>query len=195
MTFLAAPGWQITCSVPQPLVTALFARDVLGLEVSVRPALPPVEPVVTPRAPLSGPPARTAADEWDTWWSRTLRYALETGRRRIPPEPESVLAAALNPYRADARDWSEQRKHEIATLLNGRCVASAERGAVRAARRSLGQRRLRGLDLRVLVLPVGGDNAWRVSANGFIVSQRLRSDDAAFQDWLTRMIGDLVEAG
>lgn len=213
-------SWGIRIDEPQPLVIALFVRDVSGLK-SRHIWLPHAVPA-TPRA--NGEGSEDAARQWDLWWDRALLFDWDMEEQSqeqlttlwwTPPDFDSLrstpaLQEVVARHFSDAVAWSHDRKREHVELMIGapdtgplnpgpraQGLLQSTRGPLFESRlvadleRHLG-RRARPFQLRITEIPVAGKELWQLDPHHVLLTAELLRDSDEYRRRITPVLQALL---
>lgn len=189
------PPWMMRVQCPYRLMIGLFVRDAAGLNPPAAIDLPRLVPDVELRASLAPLAVPAASEQWARWWRRELArqegpergFAVPDARYGDGEELDALVHACLD----DARRWSADRKREVSEAHLSSGYPDVESELVRAVEEEVG-REARPFRLDITELPVAGTAGWRVSEGHVVVSHALRTDAAAYREWLAPVVRDLV---
>ena len=218
MDLIGTRSWKIGTDEPQSLLFALYVRDVCGLQPSLEPAIPRLEPAV-PAAPVA-PGGAVASEQWASWWQLLLegggfwtddkrpaglpqltqdpeiQRLFYWGSRFAPPDFQGLadmpeLRELVRRCFDAAREWSESRHHEFASLTSLRRRGSPESDIVRTVESALG-RTVQPFALDIRVLPVASTQGWRLTPSRALVTEALYREPATYRAWLQPIIEELA---
>ncbi len=191
-------GWSMNTDVPQPLLTALYIRDIAALSPDVEPAIAPLIPKVASTENISSEVRLTASAQWGRFWQRLLDGDARTWHREYKPPAFSGLddspelqGLARTHYSAGWR-WSEARRNEFFFMAWGptrrdqvevELIKQAEEGRGHPASY---------FELDTTILPIEGIQAWRLSDARLLVTIGLYLDPPAYREWVRPIIHELV---
>ena len=190
-------SWQISTDQPQHLVIGLFIRDVAGVP-SRHSWLPPASPAV----PRAGDPAPdVAGQQWDDWWNQAVLEEYQADGAVWPPDLsswwtppafESLHAAPelqeiVAAHFLDAVRWSNDRHQEHGATMQSSVGALFETKLVRSMERAQA-RTARPFHLRITVIPVLGQQLWRLRPDHVLVSSALLRDTVQHHQQLVPVV-------
>ncbi len=219
MELVGTTSWRINTDEPESLIHALYVRDAAGLRPQIEPAIPPLEPAVSPGGEMS-PADSMASAQWGAWWQRLLegggswpqdkshsdlaKFDEDPEIQRLfywwpqylPPDfaglsPSPELQSLVRKHHQAAQLWSEARKHEFVALATARERVSLEWEVVRTIEGGLG-RKARPFEFDIRVLPVAAVQAWRLSSSRALVTRALFKERSAYREWLRPIIQELA---
>jgi len=200
---------------------ALYVRDASGLQVSMVPPLPALDPSVQPEFDVLVSD-RAVSSQWAAWWVRlldgggfwpdhvaptdfvTARQDPDVDRlfywrsRYVGPnfpglEASPELQSLARKHNDAATSWIGERRSEFATLS----IDRSRRGLdpvgeiVRSLEHDL-DRPIRPFRCDIRVLAVEGSSGWLLSPSRAIVTMNMWKDVDAYSAWLRQVIRALV---
>jgi hypothetical protein len=200
-----AERWDLTVGQLEALSVALYVRDVLRLHPHTSPTIPAVEPPADGHDHPISPDVDGLGREWERWWEDLIaecgapggmgRLVTWNSDQDLVVQRRPSLYAAAAGILPEAQRWAEQQRLQFAASRRSARVRGrpgptgleVERRALdRATRRRWWRRR--PLVVRIVVLPVGASQAYRISPNLFLVTARLVLDSEAYGDWLNAQL-------
>lgn len=199
----AAPEWLIREDAGQPVLLALYLRQVLGIR---SPEELPHLRGIPPRANDRGDEAQALLErQWRQYWAMTVEpqahpspvpLDLVDGFETLlalPAEGADELRAAVIPHAAEALAFSQsanaryRRDASHGTGTAYRAYASA----IAEYERQVG-RRAHSFELNVQVLPLTQRGVWWIGSLTIAVTDGLRGDVAAFDAAIHPIIAELA---
>lgn len=203
-----APQWLIREDASQPVLLALYLRQVLGIR---SPDELPHLRGIPPRSAEHGPGQRDQETQsllerqWREYWAMTVEPTahpspvpldLVDGFETLvalPEEGSDVLRRAIAPHAAAALAFSQsehERYRKVAAAKPGvsyRAYASA----IAEHERQVG-RRAHSFELNVQVLPLAQRGVWWIGSLTIAVTDGLRGDVVAFDEAIHPIIAELA---
>jgi hypothetical protein len=191
-------GWSMSTDVPQPLLTALYMRDIAALSPDVEPAIAPLVPKVESTEKISSKVRLKASAQWGRFWQLLLDGDAFTWHREYKPPGFSGLndsaelqGLARMHYSAGWR-WSEPRRNEFFNMASGPATRDqVEVDLINEAEQERGHPASHfRLDTRIL--PIEGIQGWRLADARVLVTSGLYLDPFAYREWMRPIIRELV---
>ncbi|MEO8219973.1 MAG: hypothetical protein ABI563_04230 [Specibacter sp.] len=203
MHHTGGPGWRITMDTCSPMLTALYIRDVAGLDGAGTPALSHVAPTVRPAdhsmltSGVGG--AEALRDQWEVWWNRLLANFPDNQQKLTPPDfPELAGMPALqrvaHAHYGAAVTWSREQAQLYALMAAQRETLGGHKilaDLVENRELELG-RRAREFTLSIVEVPLAEQRAWFIEPNRLIMSSHLLDDPQAFCSYVQPVVELLV---
>ena len=198
-----APEWLIREDAGQPILLALYLRQVLGIRSPEE--LPHLRGIPARANDRSAQAQETLEEQWRAYWAMTvepqahpsavpLELVDEFGTSlALPTEGADALRAAVTPHAAEALAFSQsahERYRREASHSTG-TTYRAYAGAIAEHERQVG-RRAHAFELNVQVLPLGQRGVWWIGALTIAVTDGLRGDVAAFDAAIHPIIAELA---
>ena len=198
-----APEWLIREDASQPVLLALYLRQVLGIRSPDElPHLRGIPPRVNDRSEEA---QSLLERQWREYWAMTVEPAAHPSPVplelvdgfatlvALPSEGSDVLKAAIMPYAGEALAFSQSaheryRKDSAAKPgVSYRAYASA----IAEHERQVG-RRAHSFELNVQVLPLTQRGVWWIGSLTIAVTDGLRGDVVAFDAAIHPIIAELA---
>lgn len=198
-----APEWVIREDAGQPVLVALYLRQVLGIR---SPDELPHLRGIPPRANDRSDDAQALLErQWREYWAMTVEPTahpspvpldLVDGFQTLvalPTTGSEVLIAAITPHAADAIDYARHAHERYRSDSAGKPGVSyrAYAGAIAEHERRVG-RRAHSFELNVQVLPLSQRGVWWIGSLTIAVTDGLRGDVAAFDTAIHPIIAELA---
>ncbi len=196
------PEWVIREDAAQPVLVALYLRQVVGIRS-------PEELPALRRVPTGAERAEAAQAqlerEWREYWAMTVEpqahpspvpLELIDGFETLvalPVEGSRTLREAIAPHAEDAIDFARHAHGRYARDAAARPGVSyrAYASAIAAHERTVG-RRAHSFELNVQVLPLAQRGVWWIGSLTVAVTDGLRGDVAAFDAAIHPIIAELA---
>ena len=203
MHHTGGPGWRITMDTCQPMLMALYLRDVAGLAGAGTPALCHVAPAVKPadHTMLTATVGGTDAlrDQWGVWWGRLLANFPDTQPTLSPPDfPELAGMPALqrvaHAHYGSALTWSREQAQLYTMMAAQRENLGAHKilaDLVQNREMELG-RSARDFTLAIVEVPLAEQRAWFIEPNRLIMGSHLLDDQETFRSYVQPVVDLLV---
>lgn len=196
------PGWRITMDIYQPMLVALYLRDVAGLEGAGHPALSHVAPSVraADHSMLTSELGGKAAlrDQWELWWGQLLQNFPRVQQLTAPDFPELAGMPALQlvtrAHYGSAMSWSRERAQQYALMVAQRETLGGHKilaDLVQNREMELG-RNARDFTLTIVEVPLAEQRAWFIEPNKIIMSSHLLDDHEVFCSYVQPVVEQLV---
>ncbi len=198
-----APEWLIREDAGQPVLLALYLRQVLGIRSPDE--LPPLRGI-PPRVNERDDEAQALLErQWREYWAMTVEPQAHPSpvpldlvegfdtMLALPSEGAEVLQAAIVPHAAEALAFDQsahagyRRDANPGTGTAYRAYASA----IAEHERQVG-RRAHSFELNVQVLPLAQRGVWWIGSLTIAVTDGLRGDVAAFDAAIHPIIAELA---
>jgi hypothetical protein len=201
------------CGEPRLLLLALYVRDAAGLDATAEPPVARLEPAV---AAVGEAAPEAAAAQWTAWWSHlvasesavhramqdaaggmpSVRIMAEHHQGFAPPGFEALrdspeLRELVARHFMDAQAWRDERNRESMQYSTNPNRVDVEWEVVKEAEWLLG-RRARPFRLQVSILPVSGDQSWRVAEDHLLVTRPRYLDTEAWRQDLALVVTELA---
>lgn len=198
------PEWVIREDAAQPVLVALYLRQVLGIRSPEE--LPALRRVPPPLVDERTDAARELLErEWRSYWALTVEpqahpspvpLELVDGFGTLvalPVEGADALRAAIGRHADDAVDFARLAHDRYARESAARPGVSyrAYASAIAAHERVVG-RRAHSFELNVQVLPLAQRGVWWIGSLTVAVTDGLRSDVVAFDTAIHPIIAELA---
>ncbi|GAB3616868.1 hypothetical protein GCM10027416_14250 [Okibacterium endophyticum] len=189
--------WQVTEDCPWDLLLALAFRELARLQNECASSLPAVSPALAP-VPLDGIDRSVLAAQWQGWWTGIVRRETRPFISQVRPPHFGVFDRALElqelVYRSydAAAEWAGERHNEYLKAVSGREHPLADVYELVLRRQHELRRQSGSFRLDLNVLPLDQKGAWVVAPDTVVVSEQLRDDHNAFQEWLRPVVVALV---
>jgi hypothetical protein len=198
-----APEWLIREDAGQPILLALYLRQVLGIR---SPDELPHLRGIPPRANDRTEEAQALLErQWREYWAMTVEptahpspvpLELVDGFETLialPAEGAAVLRAAITPYAAEAVAYSQSAHSRYAKDAAAKPGVSyrAYASAIAEHERQVG-RRAHSFELNVQVLPLTQRGVWWIGSLTIAVTDGLRGDVVAFDAAIHPIIAELA---
>ena len=175
----------------EPLVVALFVRDVMHLSIDRSVPIPrlspaPVQDYVAPSAGVSG-----LERQWLQWWKEIVRLADASFRDSNAPIDYVAPLNALPELKEyaekvldDARGWRAGKVDASASWRNALSPDFLPPLAMRMVKMLLRREDREAFrNVAFAVVPVDEKSGWSLSPGLYVVSADLVSDREAFENW------------
>lgn len=203
MAGTGAPEWVIREDASQPVLLALYLRQVLGIR---SPDELPHLRGIAPRANDRAEDAQALLErQWREYWAMTVEpqahpspvpLDLVDGFETLvalPVEGSDVLRAAIAPHAAEAVAFSQSAHSRYAKDAAAKPGVSyrAYASAIAEHERQVG-RRAHSFELNVQVLPLSQRGVWWIGSLTIAVTDGLRGDVVAFDAAIHPIIAELA---
>ena len=195
-----APEWVVREDAGQPVLVALYLRQVLGIR----------SPQELPHLRDIPPGVRSEYDDtatldrlWLTYWEMTVEPQAHTSPVplelvdgfdmlvALPVEGFAELQAAIAPHGADAVAFARAAHARYRAGLGTGASYRAYASAIAEHERAVG-RRAHSFELNVQVLPLTQRGVWWIGALTVAVTDGLRGDIVAFDAAIAPVIADIA---
>ncbi|GAA5201252.1 zinc-binding alcohol dehydrogenase [Microbacterium jejuense] len=198
-----APEWLIREDAGQPVLLALYLRQVLGIRSPEE--LPQLRGIPSRANDRSAAAQEALEEQWRAYWAMTvepqahpstvpLELVDEFGLSlALPSEGAAELRRAVVPHAAEALAFAKaanERYRKEASHSTG-TTYRAYAGAIAEHERQVG-RRAHSFELNVQVLPLGQRGLWWIGSLTIAVTDGLRGDVAAFDAAIHPIIAELA---
>ncbi len=203
MAGAGTPEWLIREDAGEPVLVALYLRQVLG--ISSPDELPHLRGI-PPRENHRDEQAQSLLErQWREYWAMTVEPQAHPSTvpldlvdgfetlLALPVEGAEVLRAAITPHAAEARAFSQSahaRYRRDARAGSGTAYR-AYASAIAEHERQVG-RRAHSFELNVQVLPLTQRGVWWIGSLTVAVTDGLRGDVAAFDAAIHPIIAELA---
>lgn len=195
------PEWLIREDAGQPVLLALYLRQVLGIrspdELPQLRGIPPRENVRDETAQA------TLERQWREYWAMTvepqahpstvpLELVDEFGTlMALPQDGARELRAAVRPHAAEAMAFTQSAHSRYRRDAGSGSSYRAYASAIAEYERQVG-RRAHSFELNVQVLPLAQRGVWWIGSLTVAVTDGLRGDVAAFDAAINPIIAELA---
>lgn len=203
MHHTGGPGWRITMDSYEPMVLALYIRDVAGLVGAGDPSLSALTPAVKAvhhdhlTAPFGG--FEALHEQWDAWWQALQRGYPSIRPTLDPPEFSEfnqlpALQSVLQAHFGAAFTWTREHRESydekvaLRETLGGHKILGE---LVQNRELELG-RHARDFTLNILEMPLGEPRAWLTDSNRLIMSENLLDTPDTFVSFVQPVVEMLV---
>ncbi|SIT84833.1 hypothetical protein SAMN05880545_2247 [Microbacterium sp. RU33B] len=198
-----APEWVIREDAGQPVLVALYLRQVLGIRSPDElPHLRGIPPRVNDR---SDDAQALLERQWREYWAMTVEPTahpspvpldLVDGFQTLvalPTTGSETLIAAITPHAAEAVEFARHAHERYRSDAAAKPGVSyrAYAGAIAEHERRVG-RRAHSFELNVQVLPLSQRGVWWIGSLTIAVTDGLRGDVAAFDTAIHPIIAELA---
>lgn len=198
-----APEWVIREDAGQPVLLALYLRQVLGIR---SPDELPHLRGIPPRENARGDEAQARLErQWREYWAMTVEPQAHPSPVpldlvdgfdtlvALPTEGCDDLRAAITPWAAEALAYSQSAKERYRKDAAAKPGVSyrAYASAIAEHERQVG-RRAHSFELNVQVLPLTQRGVWWIGSLTIAVTDGLRGDVAAFDSAIHPIIAELA---
>lgn len=203
MHHTGGPGWRITMDTCQPMMVALYLRDVAGLMGAGTPALSHVAPAVKAAdhsmltAGVGGNEA--LRDQWEVWWRRLLEGFPDHQQILSPPDfPElsgmPALQRVAHAHYGAAMNWAREQSQLYSIMAAQRETLGGHKilaDLVQNREMELG-RSARDFTLTIVEVPLAEQRAWFIEPNRLIMSSHLLDEQDVFRSFVQPIVNLLV---
>ncbi|PTT19388.1 MULTISPECIES: zinc-binding alcohol dehydrogenase [Microbacterium] len=198
------PEWVIREDAAQPVLVALYLRQVLGIRSPEE--LPSLRRVPTPLTTYGSDAEHARLErEWREYWAMTVEPQAHPSPVplelldgfdtlvALPVDGADALRRAARPHGDDALDFARLAHDRYARESAARPGVSyrAYASAIAAHERAVG-RRAHSFELNVQVLPLAQRGVWWIGSLTVAVTDGLRGDVAAFDAAIHPIIAELA---
>ena len=199
----SAPEWVIREDASQPVLLALYLRQVLGLRSPDE--LPQLRGIPARENPRDDDAQARLERQWREYWAMTVEPQAHPSPVpldlidgfdtlvALPREGSSELRAAIAPFGAEALAYSQSAKERYRKDAAAKPGVSyrAYASAIAEHERQVG-RRAHSFELNVQVLPLTQRGVWWIGSLTIAVTDGLRGDVAAFDAAIHPIIAELA---
>jgi len=199
----SAPEWVIREDASQPVLLALYLRQVLGLRSPDE--LPQLRGIPARENPRDDDAQARLERQWREYWAMTVEPQAHPSPVpldlidgfdtlvALPREGSGDLRAAIAPFGAEALAYSQSAKERYRKDAAAKPGVSyrAYASAIAEHERQVG-RRAHSFELNVQVLPLTQRGVWWIGSLTIAVTDGLRGDVAAFDAAIHPIIAELA---
>ena len=199
----SAPEWVIREDASQPVLLALYLRQVLGLRSPDE--LPQLRGIPARENPRDEDAQARLERQWREYWAMTVEPQAHPSPVpldlidgfdtlvALPREGSGDLRAAIAPFGAEALAYSQSAKERYRKDAAAKPGVSyrAYASAIAEHERQVG-RRAHSFELNVQVLPLTQRGVWWIGSLTIAVTDGLRGDVAAFDAAIHPIIAELA---
>ena len=199
----SAPEWVIREDASQPVLLALYLRQVLGLRSPDE--LPQLRGIPARENPRDDDAQARLERQWREYWAMTVEPQAHPSPVpldlidgfdtlvALPREGSAELRAAIAPFGAEALAYSQSAKERYRKDAAAKPGVSyrAYASAIAEHERHVG-RRAHSFELNVQVLPLTQRGVWWIGSLTVAVTDGLRGDVAAFDAAIHPIIAELA---
>lgn len=203
MHHTGGPGWRITMDSYEPMVLALYIRDVAGLAGAGIPSLSKLSPTIHPAdhahvtAPFGG--VEALWEQWNAWWESLQRGYPTAQPLLVPPafaefDQLPALQCVLQAHFGAALTWTREHRKSydekvaLRETLGGHKILGE---LVQNRELELG-RHARDFNLSIVEMPLAEDRAWLTTNNRLIMSESLLDSPQTFTSFVQPVVEMLV---
>lgn len=193
------PAWRVTVDTSEPMLVALYLRDIAGLEGAGHPCVAKIHPHLRPgdHSQLTAHVGGTQAlrDQWEFWWRGLLAPQRGPAPELDPPDflgfaAMPALQRVLQAHYGTALAWTREQAgayRRAATRPEVRQRGRIFAELVQNQELELG-RTANAFSLTIVEMPLSENRAWFVEPDRVIMSQDLWNDRETFVSFLQPVV-------